>query len=368
MTIVRSSQEHLPVRGGRLRIINVTAGSSYNWGDALLERVGAGLLELQGAEVISRPLVAGMRPASGSGGRRRTSLSLGRIARRALPDLLRARLRHWIGSRSLPSELGCVFIGGGQLLLPSYQLSLNSWVRWADARGVPVVLFGVGGEGVYKGRALSLFRDTLSRCAAVYVRDDLTRQIIKEVGSPVEPHLVPDVVYALRRVMDVVPTHEPRCLLVPADFDTIKRYRTADVSEDGYVDWWADKARGERLRGNTVSVIGSTKEDARMARRIVEACDRAGLTDVHAVDIQSVDDFVGEIGRSSKVVSARMHPLIVAQQFGIEAEPFLRNEKLIHYWRLRSDAAHARAQLVDEVTSSIESALRSCGITRASLS
>lgn len=316
-----------------MNILNVTAGSVHNWGDAVIQYVMREAIGSLGHDVFSAPLVGSLRRHSSATEASSLIDCLERTVGRMVPEGLKEPLRRHFARSCVPPEIDGVIIGGGQLLLPGYLPRLEHWIEWANQRAVPIFLFGVGAEGSIR-QPLETLMPNLMGCRHIYVRDAFTQAWIHKAAPGVACDIVPDIAYALPFVQSqqVKPRHST--VLIPVDFSSIQRYGHVTMERGEYINWWVAVAEREARQGRAVELLWATDGDRRVALEV----ERIGLTrglKFSTVRLLDVTTFIRAVAEASRVISGRMHPLIIGQTFGRETIPFIRNRKLEAFWHLR---------------------------------
>jgi polysaccharide pyruvyl transferase WcaK-like protein len=222
-------------------------------------------------------------------------------------------------------------LGGGQLLRDNstFPHAMLAWAIVSRLRNVPLILYSVGLDVGARERwlhraALKLLCKTAT---VLSVRDEYSRDYLQTMGFP-NSKVVPDVVF-LNPPGSWQGDHSrgQGIVVFVSEFVVDKNgSRGGFTSLERYFGCLWERVIADLLPGEKVTVSCSSHGDVADARRFGEwlAAENASSAPVSYVSLASVDEFLRLIRGARRIVSTRMHPIIVAKLFGVEysAVPF----------------------------------------------
>lgn len=251
-----------------------------------------------------------------------------------------------------------VVIGGGQLIQSNstFPLSLYLWTLFVKLfSNAKVVLYGVGVDKDYDRFKKLLFKRGLRRISTFYVRDEFSHQNLKNVFT-YNSKVVPDSVLSISKLYTPASKKTKLKLFGITHYGSIKRYKYIDATQIEYLKQQAELLFS--LEDNAdYKLFYNTKTDFVFTLRFQEYLKN---TYNYSIDICKTEDlftYIELVSSAVKVVSSRMHALIIAHSYGIEIIPVKRNNKLEvfseTYKNLKvEDCLRANTNAIDEILSS----------------
>lgn len=222
-----------------------------------------------------------------------------------------------------------VIIGGGQLIQSNrtFPLSFYLWTLLIKLfSSSKIVLYGVGVDENYGRFKELLFKRALIRVSKFYVRDEFSHKNLKKVFT-YNSQVIPDSVLSISKLFASSPKKTKLKLFGLTHYGSIERYKYIKVTEDEYL-----KQQAELLLSLEDHVeyklFYNTKSDFAYTLKFQEYLRE---TYNYSVDICKTEDlfaYIELVNSAAKVVSSRMHALIIAHSYGIEITPVIRNNKL----------------------------------------
>lgn len=251
-----------------------------------------------------------------------------------------------------------VVIGGGQLIQSNktFPLSLYLWtllIKLFSAN--KVVLFGVGVDENYDWFKKLLFKRALSRISKFYVRDGFSHKNLKNIFS-YDSKVVPDSVLSISKLYSPESKKTNLKLFGITHYGSIKRYKYINATETEYL-----KQQAELLLSlenyTAYKLFYNTKTDFVFTLKFQKYLKE---TYNYSMDICKTEDlfaYIELLNSATKVVSSRMHALIIAHSYGIDIVPIKRNNKLEVFAQTYKslnveDCLKSNIKAIDEIVSS----------------
>lgn len=224
-----------------------------------------------------------------------------------------------------------VVIGGGQLILSNkkFPISFLTWILLTKLFSkAKIVVYGVGATNSFNKFNKICFKLGFFFVENIYVRDEVSKLNLMEVFN-IESTVIPDVVTVIKNVCNPINEHEysGNILFGITHYKSINRYGYMNLNESSYLKNQADLLFNNLSNGDIV-LIANTKPDYTYAIKFKEYLYNQYKYDIDIYESKSLSDHLCLLKNSEKVISSRMHALIIAQSFGVDVLPVIRNKKL----------------------------------------
>ena len=186
------------------------------------------------------------------------------------------------------------------------------------------VMVGLGAEGVCRWRSRFLVGMIVRLCGAVGCRDSYTMDHLRPaVGSSAKLHPAADVVFssAIWKLAKPVDTNPPR-IVVAIHNSPLRSYGTTQ--------FFTDLIREIRIElpDAIVSVAAHDMRERFDAGALVEIRNSLADEKIEYCLYHSLPEFLDLYARSTIVVSARMHPIIIGLVYGKKTLPIADSNKV----------------------------------------
>lgn len=250
-----------------------------------------------------------------------------------------------------------VVIGGGQLIQSNnaFPLSLYLWTLFIKLfSSSEIVLYGVGVDEDYKKFNKLLYKRALSRISKFYVRDEFSHKNLKNIFTH-NSKVIPDSVLCISKLYAPDSKKKKIKLFGITHYGSIKRYNYISVTEIEYL-----KQQAELLLSLEDSVEYSlfynTKTDYLFTLKFQKYLKKTYNYTIDICNTKDLYSYIKLISSATKVVSSRMHALIIAYSYGVDIIPVRRNAKLEvfskTYKKLNvEDCLKANTNAIDEILS-----------------
>lgn len=256
-------------------------------------------------------------------------------------------------------KYGIAIIGGGELI--SGNLEFNSalfiWTKILCKKNIPVIVAGVSGNKV-SNRLGNRYKKALSRCELVYVRDWLTKKVVEEEYG-LRAEYCPDFVFSFK-----TNTPENKENIVTAQ---IYCYEYADKSaeitnREMYFEQWYCFIKKNLDEEEKLILSYSDKDDKQSTISFKNYVYNKHNEELEISDTSTVEKMIELLSKTKKIVSGRMHPMILGKLCHNEVVPFIVKEKIKVFhdeWGNKgdediADAARQIEKLVQNIKSRIK--------------
>lgn len=222
-----------------------------------------------------------------------------------------------------------VIIGGGQLIQSNktFPFSLYLWTLLIKLFSrSKIILYGVGVDGNYDKFKKLLFKRAMSRISNFYVRDTFSRENLKSIFS-YDSKVVPDSVLSISKFYHPISKKTNLKLFGITHYGSINRYKYINITETEYLKQQAELLLNLKATSD-YKLFYNTKSDFLFTLRFQEYLKETYKRSIAICKNEDLYAYIELVNSSSKVVSSRMHALIIARSFGVEIDPIIRNNKL----------------------------------------
>ena len=161
---------------------------------------------------------------------------------------------------------------------------------------------------------------SLKNAKAIYVRDNLSKSILEKTFE-IKPKLTYDVAFYLDKIYLKKAEYFSELILIgPISFEVTSLYSNKFKSRYDYYDYWYNLV----LKNNpeNVKLFYSSNEDRNECILLQKYILKKHLIKIKIVENNSLSEFVNNIRSCSKIISGRMHSLILAKTFGKQYQTF----------------------------------------------
>ncbi|WP_159426740.1 polysaccharide pyruvyl transferase family protein [Clostridium mediterraneense] len=225
-----------------------------------------------------------------------------------------------------------VIIGGGQLLL-SNGYFVQSLLLWFIISKVylksEVYLYGVGIGDKISFIDKMIFKLILPKFNKIYVRDKNSKEKLEKLNLKKEIKLSPDIVYYFNKINKKEGLIKKKLILISImDYSIINNICNRYDGEEEFMEEWLRLVRENNDKNYEVKICYTTNSDKDQAYRFIKYCNEVHGLRFDVVNTNDLDSFIEIVSVASKVISARMHALILAQNYNCEVIPFVFSDKL----------------------------------------
>ena len=224
-----------------------------------------------------------------------------------------------------------IVIGGGQLFQSNrkFPLSFAIWVFLSFLLRRQVVVFAAGFDESFTKRDTKLIRMGLRWVSKVYVRDDVSKKSCL-VNFGLDVKQIVDPVFLLGQLVSEKGEAVRSTVLIGiVTYSSIYRYKFMDISYHEYLDLHAQYVLDAQNDGLEVFLIYNSQSDYKQAQDLKEYIHKNYEFSIEIKNCDSLDTYLDIIRGAKKVISGRLHALIIAKSLRVqEVVPIIRNQKL----------------------------------------
>lgn len=238
----------------------------------------------------------------------------------------------WLISRTLKvnkivskMKYDTIFIGGGQLILGKntfpVSLLVYSLLFKVHNKNKKVVLFNVGCADKFSILDKVIIKLALKFVNVTFLRDKQsvlnfnknfnTENVIKTI----DPVFLIDKLNIIKEGI-----RNERFLVFPASYEEVYLKYNVELSKDEYILYWCNSIKSKNTKNLPVLIMCSDlNQDESISIEIVEALNSSDINfTIKYIEIKSFSEMSEYICSSHSILSARMHPLIIAKSFGVK--------------------------------------------------
>ncbi|EMI7390819.1 Exopolysaccharide biosynthesis protein [Klebsiella oxytoca] len=246
-----------------------------------------------------------------------------------MKNLLRVR-------STVKSEHHVAIIGGGQLIQSggTFPIAMFVWTFYCKRKKLPIYIAGVGCAEKFSKLDVWLYKLSFKRAAKIFVRDVSSRDKLKNIFST-ESELIPDLAYALYDEGAFLSNKKERTLIGCTSYyvyeKNIKELSRKDgLTNSEYINKWQSIVLTELNNGKEIILASTTVQDAVLNKLVYEKLIELGYSSkIELIEtIPSTYEYLALLKNVSKVISGRMHSLILGHISGCEIETIDINKKI----------------------------------------
>jgi len=222
-----------------------------------------------------------------------------------------------------------VIIGGGQLILSnkSFPVSFFLWTLILKIfSNSKIYLFGVGVVDDFSSIEKKLISIGLKKVKGVYVRDVVSNGNLKKIFN-VNSEVIPDPVFGISELFQPTLDKTNNILFGITTYTSIKRYGYLKESEEEYLINQANYVL-EISENQSVKLIYNTQDDYKYTLKLKDLLQSKFNFEIDVLETKSLEAYLNIVSNAKKIISSRMHALIIARSYGVKIEPIVRNKKL----------------------------------------
>lgn len=232
-----------------------------------------------------------------------------------------------------------IVIGGGELLCghKGFNTAIYNISRLAEHERINLYLIGVSGDLRMPQKRLDRYLISLKRFKKIFVRDKYTKNILDSYYK-IESSYYPDVVFSYNKVFYNQNTmnKENYLLFVPICFNDNFTTTLKINNEYELVEYYMNIIHEEFKDYDKLYIATTTSEDISIANKIVLILKNENIN-FEYIDCKSLDVYLQLVAKTKRIISGRMHAMIIGAIFNnsFRAIPF--KEKLINFEKEYSD-------------------------------
>jgi polysaccharide pyruvyl transferase WcaK-like protein len=237
--------------------------------------------------------------------------------------------------RQAKKNYDSVFIGGGQLILNNeiFPLALFFWTKFFYKKS-DIHLFAIGVGNDFDWFSQFCISSSLKRCKSISVRDELSQKNLFS-NFNVKSVVIPDIAYTLSVSEYSNNTKGNYDLVGITDFEVYTKYReevgNSILTLEGYFNLWSTLISDNKLKNILLSA--TTNKDLQLSFKFREYIKKQELPcEVElSNDLPTLDEYLALLQGANKVISGRMHSLILGEVANCEVITFQISSKLSSY-------------------------------------
>lgn len=225
------------------------------------------------------------------------------------------------------SKYEAVIIGGGQLLLNKciFPVIMYTWIISAKKNGIKkIVLFSVGCGRNFNFYENILLKYSLKKVDKIFVRDKESYINVKN-NFNIESNLTYDCVFTISDLIKMNTISNQVTLLGIIDYNTYYIQNENPLTREEYYNYWLNIIKNSK---ETFKFIYTTESDLIETIRFKNYVNKYIKYEIEIVKTSTVKELCNTISSANKVISGRMHALIIAISYGKEIKAFRMNDKL----------------------------------------
>ena len=340
----------------RKKVLVLNRSNSDNLGDQAISLAISQLLSENDVEHITHDLV--LQQPRNHYGRLETSTNEARKIRSVYLSRLKWILKNFRQIKRIVSQkFDIVMIGGGQLINSNMYFPVAVWLWTTMAHRSSkskIVFFGVGCDRSFTHIEKFLYKSALKKASSIVVRDEDSKENIQTLFK-LSSKSSYDVVFSMH-IQSVKQVDDSLVLLGPTSIKRFKKYNT-HITQQEYHKKWIDIIQYELNLHHRVLLFYTTAEDYKTCMQIQDLIKSELDIIVPIASIMKLDDLIAVISTSRKVISQRMHALILGYICGCELEPILISPKLQTFKKIFLDQKQSLQMIQDDIEESLREIL-----------
>lgn len=315
-----------------MKALLLNEGYSDNLGDQAIRVCAQHALEKVGLEVFFSDLTRTIdkpyeMPIDLSVDIKKESWKVKSLIPKQLRWIIKNLRRIFVESRK---DYDIAVIGGGQLILPNgrFPLAVSMWIILLKAlSNTKVYVIGVGAENL-TGLDKAMVKYALGKVDGIAVRDSRSAGVVKGlIGRKV--NIIPDWAFLINEIYPLPSSKvDGRVLINVPHLYIYNRYVDKSAGRKSYYKFWVDCYLKQLNLGKEVFLFYTAAEDKYEAEIFRQHLSSEGFGSPEILDCDDLGRLLDEIKDSEKVISGRMHALILALAYGKEVHPYIISDKL----------------------------------------
>lgn len=235
--------------------------------------------------------------------------------------------------RKIQKKYDYVIIGGGELL--SGHRGFNTAIYNISSffyKKSKLYVIGVSGNGNLPELYRKRYKIALSKCKNVYVRDNFTKQVL-ENEYKIKCNVYPDVVFSYKKINDIKVKEKKKSdtlLFSPiCYYDEIGKYLNLK-GENEFIVYLVKKVINNSKEYKKLIIAPTVNDDINICKKLYDKLIEVNCFDsIELYDYKSLDFYLKKLNEVKKVISCRMHGMILAKIFNCEIETIVFKNKLL---------------------------------------
>lgn len=320
------------------KILILNRGGSDNLGDQAIRKSLEMLFESRDVEVTFEDFTNVIEEHSYYSNQVKKTRELKKLISYLIPD----KIKWYIKNKSIFNVLkkniyDAVLIGGGQLINKNeiFAYSMYLWTKKVKKMNINTKLFlySVGAMNEFSKSDYKYYKKSFNKFDDIFVRDEYAQVVLKEQFN-VDAKLTFDVAFSYRKYKEstknTTPKKDNTLLIGFTDYGRYKKYNTG-LTKDEFYGEYIDKIKNYENQNYKITFFYTTKSDLVVAKEINELVFEKYNNIYEIANIQNLDDLINYFKVTKKVVSPRMHALILSSIYDCEVEPELLSDKIITF-------------------------------------
>jgi len=223
-----------------------------------------------------------------------------------------------------------VIIGGGQLLLSNnyFSVALFTWITFLKFyHNHKIIIFSVGSGSKFRLADKILFKYALKKADSVFVRD-FKSQVFSKTFFNIKSNFVYDVAFMHNKFLKIEKRKTDQILLGVVSYDIYVRYNSIFKSKDQYYKSWIKLLDKNKIDIKNVKLFYTTQYDRETSLDFKDYLFKYLNIELSIVETKDKYTLIREINKSQKIISARMHALILALTYKTEIIPYNISDKI----------------------------------------
>jgi len=323
------------------KILLLNQGKTENLGDKAIDLVLQKVLRTNNVEVISKGF-AQTKEQNISDFNPSKIVSNKKILKKILPRwfIWLIKYRQKIKNEYLKIKhhnFDLVIIGGGQLIKSKsiFMYTMLSWVQILKKHNkeLPIIILGVGLDPKYNTLEKYIYKKIFSEIGEFYLRDQQSKNTLKSTFG-IESNFIPDVVFSYKNqiIRDKNDSNsinkKNELALMIYEYDALKKHFGTQLTKEDYYEEWYKMAKNnsDSMRNVYLSytTIGDKRETLEFKNYMIK--EHNINLPVHYTD--TLIDLDTVFQKSNKVISGRMHGMLIALNHNCLVTPYIVSPKI----------------------------------------
>jgi polysaccharide pyruvyl transferase WcaK-like protein len=224
-----------------------------------------------------------------------------------------------------------VIIGGGQLIKTKcvFPYALLSWYGLIKKYlKCPIILLAVGVDDKFSMVEKLLYKKILPGFSDIYVRDHKSKQILfLEFG--INTKYIPDVAFSYSKYYPLLFQEERNIILLMIyNYDTVKYNFGMGYSIEEYYKSWEELLMSNITPDSKIVLAYTTIDDKKETTKFAQYLKEKSKVEFTILFSDNLDKFVSILIKTEKVISGRMHALILGMNYGCAPIPYIISSKI----------------------------------------
>lgn len=317
------------------KILLINQGNSDNLGDKAINIVFKNMIEKNTGEVVFAGYSQCVEQNISSMSDRLKSKK--NNFRRFIPPAIiwalkyKASITNEFHRISQVTNYDLIVIGGGQLIKTKnvFPYCLYHWTRLLNKKfNCPVLLVGIGVDDKFTFIEKKIYKEAFSRISELYVRDNNSINVLASEFA-LKSKFIPDVVFNYSSYYPETTIVDRDILLVMIyDYQEMKFNFGTRHSKNEYYKIWENLIYENNFSGAKIMLGYTTTGDKKETIEFAEHLKNNTDIEYKIVNTDDVLRYTKILSKSQKVISGRMHALIIGMNYDCEVIPYLVSSKL----------------------------------------